>query len=474
MKKVLPLNRNFPLIVSFLWMMLSLMFVYFNQISDEVTHNLYVALCLISYGMCFSHWIKAGGKLLSFYIFFVGYCFFCNLGQSFLYMMGVPDFMLNVYTADDFHYIVDMLRFQLLCISALSLGTSLYLRKSHRMVTFDMQLESYKSGTHHRSKYDSILDVVMYGCMVYFLFECLNMIILRQSYDYMTFFEMGRGQTQNVLVSSMDFLVIILSVRSIYQKRNVNVIYFFYFAYIVSYMLVGSRGLSIRYVALTFSTMPFVYPNLFKKRFWAFWIVGFLFAFGFMSFISSTRGTKLGIASQYNETALNSLLLTFAEMGSSERPAVLTIEASEYAGSNYLTIPCTVMKGFLPFFSNLDFCKQNTIQLGDWISHYAGSDHSGLGYSCVAEAFVNFGWLGWLFFLFWGWFICFAENRANRELMRGNSILGLWLLAVLCTMVPYARSEFGRILSVLRWGEYLFVLSLLVNTGKPNLKQIHS
>lgn len=400
--------------------------------------------------------------MLSFYIFFVGYCMMSNLGQSIIDASGLSHllFKLTVYDLNGYLAINDMLRFQFICIAALNLGSAIYLSKPGRVVTIQMQRDNYQYNL-PKEKHDDLFDVIMLVSMIFFIYQCFHMVVLRQSYDYATFFELGRGQTQNRLTSYMDFAVVILSMRCIFRGRRLKLVYGFYFLSIVLYMYVGARGLAIRFVAMALTTLPFVRPDLFRKRYIAFWIIGFIMSFSVLSVISSSRSSVLGSSTGANEGLGMNIVNTVAEMGLSERPPILTIQAINNGQEHYQTIASTLLKAWVPFTSSTNFSQRNSVTLGDWVSDYAGSYHSGLGSSIVAEAYMNFDWFGWIFFLVWGLFITYAENKAYRDLINGKYLYSLWLLTLICTLVVFARSEFAHAQEVLRWGEYFFIYRLI-------------
>lgn len=428
-------------------------------------HNLFVTLCLLSYTLCYYSWLARGGKLLSFYVFFVTYCLFSNLGQSLLDTFGLTNLIVgaNMYDLHGYESVNNMLRFQSTCIAALNLGTILYTGKSNNVVS-QKQLNDAYVINQPKWKYDSILDFILVICICFFTYQGLKMLILRQTLDYAAFFEMGRGQTQNRLTNYMDMLTIMLSLRCIFKGRRLKLIYGFYIISILIYMYVGARGLAIRYVATFLVTLPMVKPNLFKKKFWVIWFMGFIVSFSVLSVISNSRSSVLGSGFADNGGLKENIIGTIAEMGMSERPAIITIEAIDAGQRHYQTIASTILKALIPLSSQTSFCRRNSVALGDWVSHYVGSYHSGLGYSIVAEAYMNFDKFGWIFFLLWGYFICYAENRAYKNLLRGTFLWPIWQLTIVCTMVVFARGQFDHVQEVLRWGEYFLFYSLF--TGK--------
>lgn len=452
------LNKQFAII----WLILIYVINVTVTGANLYIHNLFVLLCLVSYALCYYSWLSYGGKFLSFYVFFLTYCFFSNLGQSILDTLGLTNLIVgaNMYDLHGYEAVNKMLQFQSMCIAALNLGTILYTSKPANVISQTQLNDAYVINQPKKS-YDTVFDIVLVICICYFTYEGIKMLLLRQSFDYAAFFEMGRGQTQNRLTNYMDLLTIMLSLRCIFKGRNLKLIYGFYLFSILIYMLIGARGLAIRYVATLLVTLPMVKPSLFQKKYWLVWIIGFIFSFSILSVISNSRGSILGSGFQDNGGITDNIIGTVAEMGMSERPAIITIEAINSGHRHYQTISSTIIKALIPLSSQTSFCQQNSVALGDWVSHYVGSYNSGLGYSIVAEAYMNYDKFGWLFFLLWGYFICYAENRAYKNLLQGKYLWSIWQLTIVCTMIVFARGQFDHIQEVLRWGEYFLIYSLL-------------
>lgn len=452
-------NKQFAVI----WLIL--VFIINVTVTDAniYSHNLFVILCLASYALCYYSWLSYGGKFLSFYVFFVTYCLFSNLGQSLLDTLGLSSFIagVNMYDLHGYESVNNMLRFQSMCIAALNFGTITYTSKPDNVVSQKQLNDSFILNQQKKS-YDTIFDIILVICICYFLLQGVKMLVLRQSLDYASFFEMGRGQTQNRLTLYMDLFTIMISLRCIFKGRNLKLIYGFYLFSIIIYMYIGARGLAIRYVASLFVTLPMVKPNLFVKKYWAVWIIGFIFGFSLLSVISNSRSSVLGSGFSDHGGLTENVIGTVAEMGMSERPAIITIEAIDAGHRHYQTIACTIIKALIPLSSQTNFCKRNSVALGDWVSNYVGSYHSGLGYSIVAEAYMNFDKYGWLFFLIWGYFLSYAENRAYKNLLRGKYLWSIWQLTIVCTMIVFARGQFDHIQEVLRWGEYFLIYSLVI------------
>lgn len=446
------------------WLIIALVISSVYYAKDVYSHNIYTILCTASYALCIRNWLHYGGRLSSLYIFFLAYTMFCNLGQSILYVCQVPEEILYLYWKLDVGSVANMLRFQFLCIAALNLGTVWYMSKPGHSVQLE-ELQSEYPYIKERSsiQYDRIALFILAISLLYLYYEGANMLIMRQSMSYHDFFDSGRGETSNEFTRFVRFAALYYSMWAIFKGKYVNIVYGALIGLVIIYMSTGARGLSITYVGVLLLMVPISHPKYFQKKFWMAWAVGGVFAFSLLGVIGANRNNlNVSIVSSDNGIGAN-VISTVAEMGGSARPAVYAIEAADNGTFNYLTIPTTIVRAVIPMSSHIPFIKANNVVLSEWVTDYAQNFSSGLGFSCIGELYVNFGMWGWIFMLLYGYFICYAENESYRRIIRGDLLYPLVLLTLLCTMVPWARSEFVRSLNVIRYGLYFIVAKMITH-----------
>lgn len=446
-----------------IWLIISLVVSNTYVLDNAVSHNVYTLLCVISYGLCLINWVGYGCRVTSLYVFFVAYLMFCNLGQSLLYALQVPQDLLYLFYKLDVGEVARMLRFQYVCIAALNFGTVWYISKPQRVVPLSALQKNYaRIQNKYSKKYDNLAIALLAISFIYLLYEGFNMLTMRQTMGYHDFFDSGRGQISNVFTLLVRFLALYLSIWAIFKKLHVKLVYGVLIVLISIYMMTGSRGLSISYVGILLILTPITHAHLFKRKYLWIWILGGTFAFSLLGVIGANRNNLgVGIFSSDNDMNAN-IISTVAEMGGSARPAVYAMEAADRGMFNYHTIFATIIRAVIPFSSYVPEIKANNVVLSEWVTDYAQNFSSGLGFSCIGELYVNYGKWGWIFMLFYGYFIAYAENESYRKIMKGDLLYPLVLLTFLCTMVPWARSEFVRCINVIRYGLYLIVGKLLV------------
>lgn len=64
----------------------------------------------------------------------------------------------------------------------------------------------------------------------------------------------------------------------------------------------------------------------------------------------------------------------------------------------------------------------------------------GFGFSYIAEAYLNYGWFGWIFILLYGILIARLENMAYQDIMNG-CFFKITFLLWLAKQVFFARAD---------------------------------
>lgn len=452
------------------WLVLNIMLASLLNQPTVINHNLLTTFNLISYILCIYHWMKSGGNFLSLYVFFILYTALCNLGQSMLYLFSVPQEFLPLYSVVDFKWIYEEVRFQSMCTAALNMGTVLYVYKTSRVASLAERREAYTNLSPKRKGNFSIFEILLIICLVYVAINTITMINLRQTMSYADFFEEGRGETRNFLTGWIKYGAIALPLWALFTKRNTNFVYGALGFFIMGLMLVGARGLAIRYIAIVIITLPVIYPNLFKKKLTIVWMVLAFFSFSFLSVISTARKDSLsdGVFVSSNTIGYNALA-TISEIGGSARPAALTIQANSGETPHYQTILVSAVRAVIPFSSYLAIVQQQNIHLGDWVTDYAGSFWSGLGYSNIGETYMNYAWYGWMFMLFYGWFIAYAENTAYRRILNRKYLYAIVLLSVLTVHLVWARGQMSDYVGIWRSSIYILIIGYILKLGNKRI-----
>lgn len=79
--------------------------------------------------------------------------------------------------------------------------------------------------------------------------------------------------------------------------------------------------------------------------------------------------------------------------------------------------------------------------LSDWLTDSLGLDY-GTGFSMCAEAFANFGYLGFIAFFFWGWFMASILGKIEWSVQTRNYAQMAFLLILFWFFLTLPRNNF--------------------------------
>ncbi len=452
---------NNKLVLSIIWFFISIIVVGFTKDSSSVVvHNTLVLLTILSYALCLYVWIKSGNRWMSLYVFFVLYMMFSNLGQSFISLFpNVSDFLV-VYYEFNISSIIATLQFQLLCVSAFCCGTAFYLRKGTRTVTVGMQLDMVKNPRGRIRRNNKFLYYLFIVSLLYNLADAISFVLMRQNMGYGDAYVLRSESGEGSMRLIMLWITVVLGYKYLFMRKHVGLILSSFISICVMYMLCGNRSLIIAFLAMLAVVSPLLYPHLFKKKYTVIWISLSVGLFAFLGFISDVRNDDFSAVAGYD--ASSSLLLSLAgiitEMGSAQYPLTITMEALNSGIPHHQTLLYFIITAF----SSSSICDMlglggEYLPLGEWASNYVGITSYGVGYSCIAEWFMNYGWFGFIFAFFYGYFITYAECKAYRDIYRGKFIYAIVLLAFLTHHIFYARSNMFYSLFFVRLGFLLLI-----------------
>lgn len=436
--------KNNLITQSVIWLTFMLIVSLLLTESTFENHCIYVLLITASYLFCVRTWIKSGCRAISLYSFFISYAFLCNCGQSVLFVLGVPQEFLTAYYGASFEYMTQALRFQCICIAALNFGTSLALKHKTDCVSTETMRGWYNGHHPIHDKNDKLLFYLMIVFLLGTLYSAFEVARVRSTMSYMEWMYEG-SKTVNTRFYFMYFYMF-LSLRSVLRKQYVVFIYVCWLFFILLYMMLGLRTQAIPYVSLFIITLPLTNERLFDKKFIPLWIVGVITGIIFLGVISSTR---TGESVNLSETSSGqgpavSFYTSMADIGVSANTIANAMDLCDKGMPHYQSIlysvasviPQRVLK--IPV-SDIFNVSNAITSPGSYASEMLGTP--GAGYSFMAEAFLNFGWMGWLYLILYGFLIARLENIAYRDFIQSQVFFKITFLLFLSKQVFYARAE---------------------------------
>lgn len=196
------------------------------------------------------------------------------------------------------------------------------------------------------------------------------------------------------------------------------------------------------------STQRFVFVNYLVKRFTRKWLVvgcfGVFFLLQILSYVASVRtDSGRGASMESVKIENNGAVDAVAEMGGTMFCLIKTMnlvpECQSYRyGRSY-------MYAFTSIIPNLGFWDihpaKKEANLSDWLTDSLGLDY-GTGFSMCAEAYANFGYLCFLAFIFWGWFLANIFGKIEISAQTQNYALMAFLLILFWFFLTLPRNNF--------------------------------
>lgn len=437
--------------------------------TSSYAHALYSFLGLLSYIFCITTWLRSGNRAFSLFVIFVLYMMFSHLGQALLYSLGITDRLLGLYDWRSETSVTKMLRYHMLCPAALNVGVMLYFRKGKNVVvSLSEQIEGYYANIQSEKRKQGIaLEFLLYISLLFALYSAVKFWQVRQTMSYADFYD---TLDENGGLSKGIFVVLSVAIGFVFvcKCRHQKLIYSSWLLIALIYLLGGSRGSAIPYVGALIVSVPISHSYFFIGKRKYIWIFLAFIAFSFLSVISSNRTGKVDSNVLVSEqSVLENAINTMAEMGGSALPSVLSIEACDngilphHQTNIFFLFACFLPAGLVEIITGLP-----NIQLARVITDYAGSTWSGLGYSCVAESYVNYGWFGWIWFILYGYVIVFLECTAYKFLIHRKYFIASLFIYILSSALFYARAPIYYVQGSVRVCFYLWIAFMLIKVYK--------
>lgn len=446
---------------SLLLLLFSLAVLYGSHDAGGRYHFFLCIGCLAAYVMCIHTWVRSTHKIFSVFVLFVVYALFSNMGQSFAYILNLNLFEHNLYSEFSKEAICNMLRFQFAAIAALNFGVSLYFAQCRNIITKN-ELEIWNDNTKEQK---TQLDLVLYNIFLisaaWVLLYCLWQLLQRQSMSYSELYN-----SRSLLAATPQFLFVLVGLILALKKQRIKTVYMAWIVATGMLLIAGTRSMAIIYVGALIACASITHHQFFTKKYAIWWGAAFVFGFAMISALSTARRTAIGSGS-FEFNLLYNLNSTLHEMGASAKPILYTMKYIDNGGEHYQTILFTLFHGVLPTaVTNFFGLNKWNVHLGTWVTAYSGITYTELGYSFIAEAYMNYGNVGWLFMIIYGAFIAFAENTAYKRIVEGGYLYPAVMILLLSKQVFFARGNLELIDTFYRYSFYVFIFWIIVTAAR--------
>lgn len=356
---------------------------------------------------CIASWMKRGSQFLSPYVIFLLTLYLFSYGQSFLWALGLESerTLVGFYGIS----ISEIFHAQVLTVIMLAffhIG-AIYCVARQRHNDNNIYCSS---GRENLDRLQQIGWLLLLISAVPYVSETMHSMILSMTKGYGALYD---GE-ENIGMANMSSFIAGYFIPSliclfIAYKNNTfirTVIVGVLLLNIVAILLTGGRSNAVILLAILI-----VLYNYLVKRFTKKWLLlGALGAFFFLqvlSFVGSVRTEGHRTANLDGMKVENNAAVdAIAEMGGTMFCLVKTMEL--VPSKEPYRYGRSYVYSFTTLIPNLGFWKihpaKNESNLSDWLTDALGLGY-GTGFSMCAEAYMNFGYLGFVVFFFWGWFL---------------------------------------------------------------------
>lgn len=389
---------------------------------------------------CIICWMKRGNQFISPYIVFLLTLYIFSYGQSFLWAFGLE----SERTLIGFRGVIipEIFKAQVLTIIMLAffqIGASYYcIKRKNINNTISANV------TFRLKKIGWILFAIS---VLPYSIETYSNMLLSLTSGYGALYEgtakVGLANWSGIIADYCIPSLICLYIA--YRKHPLmrRCITFFFLINIIAILITGGRTFAVILLALVI-----ILYNYLVKRFTRKWLLvgcfGVFFLLQILSYVASVRtDSGRGVSKESVKIENNGAVDAVAEMGGTMFCLIKTMnlvpEHQSYRyGRSYLY-------AFTSLMPNLGFWDihpaKKEANLSDWLTDSLGLDY-GTGFSMCAEAYANFGYLCFVAFFFWGWFLASVFGKIEISAQTQNYALMAFLLILFWFFLTLPRNNF--------------------------------
>lgn len=390
---------------------------------------------------CIISWMKRGNQFISPYIIFLFALYIFSFGQSFLWALGVKGqrMLVGFYGIT----IADIFYAQVLTIVMLAffhIGASYWITKKAK------PLSRQQFGNDNIARLKTIGWLLFLVSVVPYVTETVNDMIMSVRMGYGAIYGEGKVGFDNLGGFIAEYFIPSVICLFIAYKDNKSVLWFLVVILLMNIfaiMITGGRSNAVIIIAILL-----VLYNYLIKRFTKKWllvgVVGVILLLQVLSFVGATR-TQGGRSVTVDDIKIedNAAVDAIAEMGGSMfcliKTQELVPEKYDYRYGKSYAFAFTTLIPNLGFWDIHPAKKESN--LSDWLTDALGLDY-GSGFSMCAEAYANFGNLGFIVFFFWGWFFASVFGKIEISVETRNYALLAFLLILFWFFLKLPRNNF--------------------------------
>lgn len=384
-----------------------------------------------------STWIKLGNELLSPYSVFLGVLYIFSYGVPMLYAFGiVPEDDIVGYLDITYQQFYDSCSVSLIMLCFFHIGALSAHAKIIRRKTNDANCETHiLNDPRLLKRLNKAAWTVAIVSAYFYVSHLIETITTSMLYGYGALYEKS-DTTAGVLsgISGMLATMFIPSLICLFVANRNNTYYtraitLIFIAIIGAGFMTGARsGSVILLVLLLILYNSFIYK--FTRKAYIFVFAVFLLLMPVLTYIAGSRsGSDRTFDLSNVEFGDNAIVSAVAEMGGSQS---CLIETMKFVPS---TEPFRYGKSYIYSFAtivpNLGFWKVHPAVkeagLAKWLPNKLGLTY-GTGFSMFAEAYINFGYFGFIMIYWLGYLFAYIFGYLNNAIRSGDYVIAAAIL----------------------------------------------
>ena len=419
--------------------------------------NLFVVLLMIFY------YIKTTGTFINYYSLLVLSLYLFSMSRQITYLLGKSSYM-SIYGDFSVTEYGMCYFYSLLCLEAFFVGTISLKRKIRSEVNADKFDDA---------KMFHFFEIVLFVCAIPMLWYYYKLITVSLEFKYgsreFDAAVAGTGYLISLLRQWGVQSLICINVIRARKKIKAPIVYLVIYVGIVGLSLMsGSRteGLGM----LLILVLMYNLENSNKKKGGFIKSIIGLFAIAILipTFFSIRKDitaiSELDISSFIK---MDSIISAAHELGGSEAPTLIAMKANNplELGLSYIRAMLNSIVNFLPSSVRPDLSFMGPISLAFYYSRWLGLNY-GLGFSLIAESYINFAYGGFIVFYLFG---KLYRNQIEKDNTVKNELCNTLLIFILFTIT---RRESKDLITLLVYYWLPFVVLIKGSFSRIQKKEI--
>lgn len=389
--------------------------------------------------------LQNGQKLISPYVIFLVVMYIFHAGQSLMYPFDIitERDLVGFYGIS----VGEVFKAQLISFSFLSffqIGSLLYNTKSGLKIENGLKNNYQNKRIIHVGWFLVIISVYPYYD------ELIHKAILSMLRGYNALYEekekVGLANVQGMLADYFipALICLFIGYRASKKKRLAIIVILLLNCTII--LITGGRTEAVIILALILILQNYLVKSFTKKDLVVIGTAGMMVLVLLAGISKMRSNTSRNIEDTFNlnsEDNNNATIEAISEMGSSMFCQIWTEEIVSKTGDYRLG--ASYAYSFTSIIPNLGFWEihpaKEHANLGDWLTEEKGVPF-GTGYSMVAEAYINFWYLGAIFMVLLGYLAIAIFGRLNNALALGNIAYVAFILVLFWFSLKIPRNSF--------------------------------